>query len=141
MKTGITSSITESSVGIDMEDKTFDFEWETCSNCGHYIIKHRGSDHAELCEWLKFRDVTCPKINWSLIDISDDSKYILFTLIELGLKHKAFNVGSLTGNYVDVFAPSHIAEMVKLYYSKKDSGGFAGMTLAEFLMATTQEMP
>jgi hypothetical protein len=141
MGTGILNFIIESSVGNDMEEENSKVEWKTCSNCGHYIIIHRGSDHAELCEWLKFRDITCPEINWSLIDAPDESRYVLYTIMTMGLEYKAFYVSSLTGKYVDVFTPSHIAEMIKLYYSGKDkyADGFAGMTLAEFLMGINDE--
>jgi ssDNA-binding Zn-finger/Zn-ribbon topoisomerase 1 len=113
-------------------------EWSKCPKCGHANIKaigppgFLGFDHADVCEYLTFRDVTAPKIGWALIK-GVESCYSVVAFNTCGIEHRVFKVSGVGGRCVEVYAPEHIAAMIKVYYS--DKSPYGGMGLSEYLNA------
>lgn len=109
-------------------------DWPTCPKCCHLEVTAYGYVHAEVCDYLTFRDVTAPQIKWSLIPNSE-SRYVKVIFDVHGIDYRAFKVSSISGYYLELFAPDHIVAAVNLYYSAAEAYG--GMDLAEYLEAIT----
>jgi len=107
-------------------------EWPKCPKCGHSDIRVQGFDHADVCEYLTFRDVTAAQIGWALIS-GGESRYIKVVFDIHGIEHRVFSVSGVGGRYMEVYAPDHIAAMIKMYYS--DKSPYGGMDLSEYLDA------
>ena len=118
-----------------MEPENYFAPYPTCPKCGKDNKRFRGFEHAEICEYFLFRDVTAPRIKWHLLIMSRPQiKIIKEAFDALRVEHRAFEIRGNSGEALYLFAPKTTVDLVNLYYS--DKSPYGDMSLSEFLGAT-----